>query len=372
MAEPRGDERGVERRSPSPCAFLGRDRHRRVHESGVSLVEHEQVGGAGRAVRARRLGRVVQPQHGGRGAAPQDAPAGVEPGRHVGEGVRRRPLCRRERVQPEPCTRDHPERALGADEELGEIGPDGGCRSSARAHDATVGEHDLEPGHHLFDLAVARRELAGRPARQPPADGRQLDRLRPVTERVTARPQVGFEHVPEGAGKHLERQALVVDRHDAAHRSEVEQHAAGHRYRRPADPRATTGRRHRHAGGVAHGEHRTHLAGIVRPHHHRGRCRDAAVVDRPRHRHRPPVTARLATRRRIGIHGRAGCGERVEHDRGDLDPRTMEAIGRSVGWADELDRRRRSGAGRRHRPACSRPPGPTRAPSTAARSTTAA
>ncbi len=45
-------------------------------------------------------------------------------------------------AQPDPG--DDAERALGTEEELGEVGPDGGRRCAAGAHHGAVGEHDLE------------------------------------------------------------------------------------------------------------------------------------------------------------------------------------------------------------------------------------
>ena len=80
---------------------------------------------------------------------------------------------------------DDAEGALTADEELGQVGPGGGARAmSFGVHDAAVGQDDLEAEHHVLDLAVAGGVLAGAAAGQPPADGREIHRLRPMAEGV--------------------------------------------------------------------------------------------------------------------------------------------------------------------------------------------
>ena len=73
---------------------------------------------------------------------------------------------------------------------------------------APVGQHDVEPDDHVLDLAVAGRVLARRPAGQPAADRRQLDRLGPVPQgEPVVRPQLGFELVAERAGQHVDGEA---------------------------------------------------------------------------------------------------------------------------------------------------------------------
>ena len=105
------------------------------------------------------------------------------PSAKVGEPVGRRGLGGGCRVQPQPGAGDDAERALGADEELGEVRarpPGGRCRRCVMRR--AVGQDDVEADDHVLDLAVAGRELAGAAAGQPPADRRQRDRLGPVAD----------------------------------------------------------------------------------------------------------------------------------------------------------------------------------------------
>ena len=72
---------------------------------------------------------------------------------------------------------------------------------------AAVGEHDVEAEHDVLDLPVAGRELAGGPAGQPPADGRQRHRLGPVAEgEPVLGAQLVLEVVAEGAGGDVDHQ----------------------------------------------------------------------------------------------------------------------------------------------------------------------
>ena len=164
------------RGADAASALLGDDRHdgvderrgrpRRGRAARVALV-------AGRSC-ASTLGRR-------RGAAPRAWRPGA--GCAGTRRARRRttandaggpPLGRRHRVDAQPGLGDDAERALAADEELGEVGAGGGARRrAAGADDAAVGQHDLEADDHVLDLAVAGRVLAGAAAGQPPADRRQ-------------------------------------------------------------------------------------------------------------------------------------------------------------------------------------------------------
>ncbi len=168
---------------PFVVALLLDDLHDRVDQGAVALVEHEQhmtVAGLEAAV---GFDRVVQAQHRGRGAAVQHAAAGLEPRLERVEAVRGAPFLRRCLVEPEPGAGDDAERALAADEQLGQVGPDRGTGRAAGVDDATVGEHDVETDDDVFDLSVTRRHLPGASAREPAPDGRQVDRLRPVADR---------------------------------------------------------------------------------------------------------------------------------------------------------------------------------------------
>ena len=182
MLDPFGHELIVGSGAES-LAHLVHDRHRGVDDQPVALVEHQQ--GARRAVAAAtacRFGGVVEAQHGRGGAAPEDLPARLEAVGERGEVIRRPALGGRNRVGPQPHPGDHAERALGADEQLGQIGPDRGRGGAAGADHPAVGEHDLEADHHVLDLAVAGRVLAGAAAGDPAADRGELEALREVAD----------------------------------------------------------------------------------------------------------------------------------------------------------------------------------------------
>ena len=83
-----------------------------------------------------------------------------------------------------------------------------------------VGEHDVEADDDVLDLAVAGRELARAPAREPAADGRERHRLRPVPAGdAVLGAQLVLEHVAERAGQHVDEQRVVVDVDDAVERA---------------------------------------------------------------------------------------------------------------------------------------------------------
>ena len=98
----------------------------------VALVEHEQQRPVAGVVAAVGLGRVVEPQHGRGGAALHDPAHGVEAGGEGREAVGGPALVRGRRVEPQAGAGDDAEGALGADEELGEVGPDRGARGARR------------------------------------------------------------------------------------------------------------------------------------------------------------------------------------------------------------------------------------------------
>ncbi len=152
-------------------------------------------------------------------------------------------MCR-ERMGAQPDLRDDGERAFGSEHELGEIGPDGTGRRAPGDDDRAVGEHELEPDHHRFDLPVARRVLTGATGCHPPADRREVEALWEVADRQAV---VCLEHVLEvGAerpGHHLDDPRHVVDRHDARQCRRVEDDTAMGWNRCPAHAAAPTGRR---------------------------------------------------------------------------------------------------------------------------------
>ena len=120
----------------------------------------------------------------------------AERGPHLGGG---------RRVHAQARAGDHPERAFAADEQLVQVGAHRGAGRAAGVHDAAVGEHDVEAEHHVLDLPVAGRQLSRAAARQPAADGGEVDRLGPVAERESwCGAQVGLQGSAEGTGSHVE------------------------------------------------------------------------------------------------------------------------------------------------------------------------
>ncbi len=107
-------------------------------------------------------------------------------------------------MSSQPHRGDDAERALGTDEQLVQVGSDGRCGRPARAHDPSVGEHDLEPDDQVLDLAVTRRVLAGAAAGDPATDGGELEALREVPDAESVTGELGFEVGPERAGAHLD------------------------------------------------------------------------------------------------------------------------------------------------------------------------
>ena len=180
MLEPGVEHRGVV--DGRARALLVHHAQHAVEQRRVAFVEHEQDGGVAGPEVAVALDGVVEPQHRRRRAAPQDAPARVEAVDERCEAVRGSHLGGRRRVHAQPGAGDDPERALAAHEHLGEVGSDRRARRAAGVDGAAVGEDDVEAEHHVLDLPVAGGELARAPAREPPADGREVDRLGPVPE----------------------------------------------------------------------------------------------------------------------------------------------------------------------------------------------
>ena len=186
----------------APLADVGDHGHRGVDQRRVALVEHQQDVAVAGLVAAVGLDGVVQPQHGGR--APRWR---MRRQASLAVGERReavgRPLLGRRAGRGGAGGRPRitPEGALGADEDLVEVGPDGGPGRAAGVDHPAVGQGDVEADGHVLDLAVAVGELAGGAAGQPAADGRQGDRLRPVAEGdLVLGPQGVLEAVAEGAG----------------------------------------------------------------------------------------------------------------------------------------------------------------------------
>ena len=124
------------------------------------------------------------------------------------------------------------ERALGAEEQLGEVGSDGRRRGAAGAHDLAVGEDDLEADDEVLDLAVAGGVLAGAAAGDPAADRGEVEALREVADgQAVAALQLGLEVRAERPGEDLDDPRLGVDLAEAGEAGQVEQDAAEHRHR---------------------------------------------------------------------------------------------------------------------------------------------
>ena len=158
-----------------------------------------------------RSASVVEAQAGGRSAALQHSAHGVDAGGEGTEAVGGAAFVGGRGVEAEAGAGDDAEGALGAHEELVEVGPDGGPGRAAGADPASVGQGDVQPQHHVLDLSVAGGELAGGAAGQPTADGGQGDGLRPVAQReavVTA--QGDLEVIAEGAGGDVEHERRLV------------------------------------------------------------------------------------------------------------------------------------------------------------------
>ena len=244
-------------------------------------------------------------------------------------------------MQPQPRARDHAECPFAADEQLGEIGPDGGARCAAGMDDAPVGERDVEADDHVLDLAVARRVLARAATREPPADRRQVDRLRPVPERRSVLvAQRVLEPRAERPREDVQHERLAVDVDDAGECAQIEHDAAVHRDARATDAAAPRRRRHRDARVVAHAQHRRHLAGRCRP-RHRGGARGDLSVERPDHRQGPPVAARFCDRGCFDGHVGARRAQPSEHVAVDRDRRRREVRANVGRGSTERDRWRR-------------------------------
>ena len=153
------------------------------------------------------LDRVVEAQDRRGRAASEDAAARVEAVLEAREPERGPHLAGRRRMDAQAGARDHAERALAAHEQLGEVGPDRGAWRAAGVHHPAVGEGDVEPQHHVLDLPVAGGQLARAPARQPAADGGEVDRLGPVAEGdVVIAAQRGLQGSAERTGPHVEHE----------------------------------------------------------------------------------------------------------------------------------------------------------------------
>ncbi len=223
------------------------------------------------------LDLVVEAEHRRGRAAPEDA-AG-----------RRRALG--ERVEPERGRaaswvgvgmrqaggRDDAERALRADEELGEVRAHRLAGLAAREDPPAVGEHHVEADHDVLDLAVAGRVLAGAAARQPATHGGQRHRLGPVADRVTrgragARPRSGRRTSRPGRRRSSDASSTST-MPDRPHMSRTTPPNTGTAL--PHTPGPPGGRGQRDSGLVADRRDRGDLVGVGGP------CHDSGALRRP-------------------------------------------------------------------------------------------
>ena len=228
----------------------------------------------------------------------------------------------------QPDTGDHGERALRADEQLGEIGAGGSCRCATGADDRAVGQDGFEPDDHVFDLAVAGRVLAGATGRHPAADRREVEALWEVADRQTVDvAEYVLEVGAEGAGQDLDDSGDLIDVDDPRQCGGVEHDATEHRGGRTAHAAAAARDGERESGVVAHLDDTYHLVGRRRAHDHLGEPWYLSG-ERPVQCQWPPVAARLGDRvvaRTVGFDGLADRCERVDRLFGDLDAGARES-----------------------------------------------
>ena len=228
-------------------------------------------------------------------------------------------------VQAQAGSGDDAQGALAAHEHLVEVGSGGLAGVALGVDHRAVGQDHVEPDDHVLDLAVAGGELAGPAARQPAADRGQGHRLGPVPAgEAVGGAQLVLEVVAERAGQHVGGERGVVDVADAGQVAQVEHDAAVERDRRPADPAAARGRRHRDGRLVADGQHRGHLVDLGRPHHRGGQAADLAF-QRPGHGQRPPVAAGLGPLGRVDGDRGTGGRQALDHGVGHRHRRLGEA-----------------------------------------------
>ena len=108
-----------------PTALLVDHGHRPSEDDRVSLVEDDEDVRVRLLEIACRLRAIVETEHGRGRPAAKDPPAGLEPGRERRETEDPPLLGGRARVDAQPRLGDEAERALAADEELGQVGARG-------------------------------------------------------------------------------------------------------------------------------------------------------------------------------------------------------------------------------------------------------
>ena len=218
---------------------------------------------------------------------------------------------------------DDAERAFAAHEELGQVRARGGTGAPALgADDTPVGQHDLQPDHHVLDLPVARRVLPRATTSQPAPDGGEVHGLGPVAERVarvrSRRPQRRLQVGPERA------RADVCEERGLVERDAVRPIRSGRARRRRAPgwsrrtprcvPRPPSPARPRSLHAASTAETWATETGRTTA---AGRCGTAPSAAQPMasgHQSRP-----LRPGRRVRGHGGAARSDPIEHGVGHLD-----------------------------------------------------
>ena len=244
--------RPATRRRGRPVAGSAPDRRARLGDDAPSW--RRRSPGRPRRARAacsacrRRHGRVPTRRRRTAAARPGVAPrrstvpAGLDAVGERAERVRRTAVVRRHGVGPQPDPGDDAERALRPEEQLVEVGPDGGGRRAAGAHDGAVGEHDLEADDDVLDLAVAGRVLAGAAAGDPAADRGDVEALREVPDaEPVARCSSASRSGPNVPASTSTTPDVASTATMPASAGGVEHHAAEHRHRRAAHAAAAAG-----------------------------------------------------------------------------------------------------------------------------------
>jgi hypothetical protein len=171
--------------------------------------------------RRPRLLRRREAEHREREAHRGDLPHRGDGRLEVGEEDAVDLLARRERRDADGRLRDHAEPPLAPEDELAQVGPGGGG-GERRKVEAPRRRLDAPPGEEPLDPPVAERLLAAGAGRDPAAERRELERLREVPERETARAQLRLEVGPLHARAERRQPARLVEREEPREAREVD------------------------------------------------------------------------------------------------------------------------------------------------------
>ena len=244
-----------------------------VDQRRGSLADHQQqrrVGGRPLLERARRLGRIVEPQHGGSPADPDHATDQVEARRHAGAGEAREGASLGKREDPQRHLGDDAERPLAAEEQLAQRRAGGRARHGREAERLRARQHHLETEQQILDVAVLGRELTRGARGDETAERGALDRLRIVAGGVAARGDralvVATHHARLGPGQ----QRGLVEREQPVHRTQVDDHGSRRRHGATEHPRAAAVRDDGDLVALRGANRGRHLGGGPRADHARG------------------------------------------------------------------------------------------------------